>query len=169
MMQHHEVDGLDFAFADGWRVGKYDDWPFYRNQFAKMWNGIKALDLLAVDPNGTAWLIEVKDYRAHPRTKPSDLSEEVAHKVFDTLAAILPARLHANTEDERDMADAVAACRELRVVLHLEQPAKCSKLRPQAINPADVRQKLRRLLKPIDAHPKIVDINTAGALGWVVS
>jgi hypothetical protein len=169
MMRHHEVDGLNFDFPDDWQVSKYDDWSFYRNQFGRMRNGIKSLDLLAIDPSNTAWLIEVKDYRVNPRTKPSDLGEEVAHKVFDTLAAILPAKIHATDADEKKIARAVAACRELRVVLHLEQPAKHSKLRPRAIDPANVKQKLRQFLKPIDAHPKVVDMATANVLGWVVS
>lgn len=168
-MQRHNVDGLIFDFPDDWQVSKYDDWSYYRNQFTRMWNGIKALDLLAVDPAKTAWLIEVKDYRVNPRTKPSDLGEEVAHKVFDTLAAILPAKTQANDASEKQMCRAIAASRVLRVVLHLEQPAKHSKLRPRAINPADLKQKIRQLLKPVDAHPLVVEKNFMGALGWNVS
>ncbi|MGZ4970941.1 MAG: hypothetical protein ACXV8O_02465 [Methylobacter sp.] len=95
MMQRFNVDGLNFDFPNDWQVSKYDDWSFYRNQFSRMRNGIKSLDLLAIDPNKTAWLIEVKDYRINSRTKPSDLGEEIAHKVFDTLAAIIPAKIHA--------------------------------------------------------------------------
>jgi len=159
-MQHFNVDGLNFDFPDDWPVGKYDDWSFYRNQFSRMWNGIKSLDLLAIDSDKTAWLIEVKDYRINSRTKPSDLAEEVAHKVFDTLAAIIPAKIHASDPDEKRLAHAVSASRKLRVVLHLEQPAKHSKLRPRAINPADLQQKMRQLLKPVDAHPRVVDMES---------
>ena len=133
-----------------------------------MWNGIKALDLLAIDPDKTAWLIEVKDYRIYPRTKPSDLGEEIAHKVFDTLAAIIPAKIHATNSDEKQLARAVYASRKLRVVLHLEQPEKHSKLRPRAINPADVQQKIRQLLKPVDAHPLVVDMKSMRGLEWHV-
>lgn len=49
-MQRYNVDGLNFDFPDNWQVSQYDNWSFYRNQVARMWNGIKALDLLAVDP-----------------------------------------------------------------------------------------------------------------------
>lgn len=168
-MQRHNVDGLNFDFPDDWQVSKYDGWSYYRNQFARMWNGIKSLDLLAVDPAKTTWLIEVKDYRVNPRTKPSDLGEEVAHKVFDTLAAILPAKIHANDMSEKQMCRVIAASRGLRVVLHLEQPEKHSKLRPRAINPADLKQKIRQLLKPVDAHPLVVEMASTGALGWNVS
>ena len=108
-MQRHNVDGLNFDFPDDWQVSKYDDWSFYRNRFARMWNGIKSLDLLAIDTDKTTWLIEVKDYRINQRTKPSDLGEEVAHKVFDTLAAIIPAKINAANSDEKQLARAVSA------------------------------------------------------------
>lgn len=168
-MQRFNVDGLNFDFPDDWRVSKYDDWSFYRNRFSGMWDGIKSLDLLAVDPDKTAWFIEVKDYRVHPRTKPSDLGVEIAHKVFDTLAAIIPAKIHATNPEEKQLAHAVSVSRKLRVVLHLEQPVKHSKLRPRAINPADVQQKIRQLLKPVDAHPLVVDMRSMRELEWKVS
>lgn len=163
------VEGLAFAFPDRWETSKYDDWSFYRNQFAKMWNGIRALDLLAVDPDHTLWLIEVKDYRKHARTKLSDLGDEVAHKVFDTLAAMLPAKIYASDSHEVKMAKAVLGAKRLRVVLHLEQPSKHSTLRPRAINPRDVQQVLRRLLKPIDAHVFVAETTRMGTLAWRVT
>lgn len=168
-MQRFNVDGLNFDFPDNWQISKYDDWSFYRNQFIRIRDGIKSLDLLAIDQDKTTWLIEVKDYRVHPRTKPSDLGIEVAHKVFDTLAAIIPAKIHATDPDEKQLARAVSASRKLRVVLHLEQPAKHSKLRPRAINPADVQQKIRQLLKPVDAHSLVVDMVSMRGLEWDVS
>ena len=162
------VDGLTLCFPEDWQISQYDQWSFYRNQFARMWNGIKALDLLAVDPTKTAWLIEVKNYRDHVRTKPSELSDEVARKVFDTLAALPPARLYAVDRTEQHLASALLRVHQYRVVLQLEQPAKHSKLRPRAINPADVQQKLRRLLKPVDAHPCVAETNRMGSLAWRV-
>lgn len=116
------IDGLEFDFPSSWNASKYDDWEFYRKKFAVMWNGIKAIDLLAVDPDRTAWLVEVKDYRAHERTKPSELDDEIARKVFDTLAAMLPAKLNASDGQEATMAASVLGAKRLRVVLHLEQP-----------------------------------------------
>lgn len=165
------VDGLDFDFPLGWFVSKYDEWAFYRNQFSRMWNGIKALDLLAVDDASltTGWLIEVKDYRINPRTKPSDLADEVACKVFDTLAALSPARVNASDLVEADMAKRMVRVKRYRVVLHLEQPAKTSKLRPRAINPADIQLKLRQMLKPVDAHPFVAEKAKMGSLAWKVN
>jgi hypothetical protein len=163
------VDGLAFDFPDPWEATKYDDWSFYRNQFVRMWNGIKSVDLLAIDPDKTVWLIEVKDYRMHARTKPSDLGDEVAGKVFDTLAAILPAKVNANDAEEARLAKAVLGAKKLRVVLHVEQPAKHSALRPRAINPLDVQQTLRLKLKPVDAHPFVAEKIRMGSLAWSVT
>lgn len=167
-MQNLNVDGLVFSFPADWVVGKYDDWSFYRNQFGKLWQGIKSLDLLAVSPEKIAWLIEVKDYRQHARTKPSELSAEVAHKVFDTLAAMLPAKLHADDLAEKTLARAVCHATKLRVVLHLEQPHNASKLFTHVVNPANLTQQLRKLLKPIDAHPMVIDQRTMGGLVWQI-
>lgn len=163
-----DVDGLSFKFPKNWVVSKYDEWSFYRNQFEKMRNGIKAMDLVAIDPDKTAWLIEVKDYRTAQRTKPIEIDAEVHQKVFDTLAALLPAKVNANDSNEQATARCLLGSKKLRVVLHLEQPKKHSFLRPLAINPADVEKKLRRILKPIDAHPLVVEMGNMRALHWSV-
>lgn len=163
-----DVDSLVFGFPDDWNPSKYDEWSFYRDRFARIRNGIKAIDVLAVDPSGVAWFIEAKDYRVNPRTKPSELSDEIAQKVLDSLAALLPAHLHAADAAERELAGTVLRAPRLRVVLHLEQPKKHSPLRPRAINPADVEQKLRRLLKPIDAHPKVTETSAMRGVPWQV-
>lgn len=167
-MPHVEVDGLLFMFPDAWLTGKFDEWVFYRAQFSTMWDGIKAIDLLAVDPDQTAWFIEVKDYRLFPRTKPTELADEIAHKVFDTLAALLPAKTSASVLEEKSLAGAVLRARKIRVILHLEQPAKPSRLRPRAINPADLTLQLRIKLKPIDTHPFVAEKSNMGSLNWTV-
>ena len=117
------VDGLTFTFPDSWRVSKYDEWVFYRKQFSKMWGGIKAVDLLAIDDQ-VVWLIEVKDYRRERRTKELSIPDEIAKKVFSTIAAILPAKANASTIDEQNFAKELVKANQLRVVLHLEQPPK---------------------------------------------
>ncbi len=162
------VDGFVFVFPDGWAPSKYDEWSFYREQFIKIRNGIKAIDVLAVDPGGVAWLIEVKDYGVNLRTKPSDLCDEVAHKVLDTVAALLPAHLNATAPHEQQLAGAALRAPKLRVVLHLEQPKKHSRLRPRAINPADIQQGLRQRLKPIDAHPVVTERAAMDRVPWQV-
>jgi hypothetical protein len=160
------VDGLDFEFPDDWLVTKFDEWAFYRNQFAGCAGGSKGVDLLALDPNTkTLWLLEVKDYRRHGREKEATLWEEVALKARDTLAGLVAARANG-VNDDRRMAQQVLRARSLRVVCHLEQPANPSKLFPQPFSRADVRQKLRQLLKPIDPHVLVVDTHDLGPLQW---
>ena len=130
--------------------------------------GIKAVDVIAAAA-ATTWFIEVKDYRTHTRTKPSDLSQEVADKVFDSLAALLPASINANDARERSVAKKLLGASRLRVVLHIEQPRKHSRLRPRAIDPANVLQKLRSLVKGIDPHPIVADRTAMGGCDWKVS
>ena len=100
---------LTFQFPDGWLVTKFDAWSFYRNQFQKLCGGTKAIDMLAIASNRCVWAIEVKDYRVHPRTKTIELTDEVAYKVRDSLAALVAARIKANDPEEKAMSNAALA------------------------------------------------------------
>lgn len=184
---------LIFTFPDGWQVAKADDWSFYRNQFAKHFDGVrlackkcnaevrcckcgtaktigaKAVDILAIEPGSVAWLIEVKDYRRHRRTKAVDLADEIAVKVRDSLAMFVAASKNANVQSERVAASAVGGSSSIRVVLHVEQAPKPSKLFPRAINPANVKQRLRRLIKFVDLHPLIVETSYMDRVAWSVT
>lgn len=161
------VERLTFRFPPGWSVSKFDDWVFYRRQFARRMSEVKAVDIVALEAS-TAWFVEVKDYRLHPRTKAVDLPEEVARKVLDTLAALLPAKANANDATEKQMAGLLLKARKLRVVLHLEQPKKHSTLFPRVIEPADVQMKLKQLLKAIDPHPIVSETGRMSSLEWSV-
>ncbi|MDH4555719.1 hypothetical protein E8F11_11120 [Pseudomonas sp. BN417] len=159
---------LTFQFPNGALASKYDEWAHYRRQFNKAFGGTKAVDILYSEGR-MAWLIEVKDYREHRRTKTIDLADEVAIKVRDTLSGLVSAKINANDPDELKVAKEILKSTRLRVVLHLEQPQKHSKLRPRAIDPAAVSQKLRGLLKAIDPHPSVVDQDTLNAeMTWTV-
>jgi hypothetical protein len=164
------VDGLLFDFPADWYVGKYDEWRFYRLRFQSVRERMKAVDLLAVDPRSTLWLIEAKDYRKGPsKDKPSELPNKIAGKVVDTLAALLPARVNGTVDEEVALATRALGAQQIRVILHMEQPAKHSRLFPRAFDPANMQQTLRRLLKAIDAHPIVVDQNNMRGLEWTVS
>lgn len=159
---------LAFYFSKGIQVTKYDDWSFYRNQFNRAFGGTKATDLIALD-GSTTWLIEIKDYRQHKRTKLIDLGDEIAIKIRDTLAGLVAAQCSANDPEEKKFARSALKAKSFRVVLHLEQPQKHSKLFPKAIDPVTVIQKLRQKLKPIDAHAIVVDqYNIADDMSWIV-
>lgn len=157
------VDGLQFDFPAGWSASKYDEWAYYRNQFARQGNHLQAVDVIAVSPAGDAYLVEVKDYR-HPDTeKPSQLHEALFNKVICTLAALLPASLHA-ADEEKQHARAALDCTRLKIVLHIEQP----RAHRPAVNLGDLKQKLKSRLKAIDPHVKIVHMQKMAGLEWTV-
>ena len=160
---------LQFEFPDNVLVSKYDEWSFYRNQFNSAFGGTKAVDLIVLDDQIT-WLVEIKDYRMHPRTKPSDLSDEIALKIRDTLAGLVAAKINANDDIEQNFANKALSKKRIHLVLHLEQPKKTSRLRPKIIKPIIIRKRLKQLLRSIDPHPFVVDKNNLHeAMTWHVN
>jgi hypothetical protein len=160
---------LQFDFGTSCLAEKYDDWSFFRNQFQNTCGGAKAVDMVFVS-NNTSWLIEVKDYRQYKRTKPQDIGDEVAIKVRDTLAGLVAAKMNSNHPHEKQFAKKALQSKFIKVVLHLEQPQKHSKLFPRAIDPAAVKQTLKRQLKAIDAHPRVVNKNNLSLdMDWTVT
>lgn len=171
------VDGMQLDFPAGWMTAKCDDWAFYRKQFCKLKDGIKSVDLLALSPRVTGdpaeptlWMIEVKDYRRHQRTKTISLHEEMAGKVTGTLALMLPAKLSATVTGEKTMAGKALNAKRLRVVLHIEQPRVVLAFfsKSHAINLSSVQIELRKRVKAIDAHPEVLDSSSA-RVPWTVT
>jgi hypothetical protein len=158
---------LTFTFPAGATACKYDDWQFYRNQFNSAFGGTKAVDLIYIDDEQT-WLIEIKDYRLHERTKPSNIGDEIACKVRDTLAGLVAAKCNANDADEKAIAKRALQKNRIRLVLHLEQPQHPSRL--SRLDPSKVLQKLKQRLKAIDAHPSVVDMHSLKtSMHWTVT
>jgi hypothetical protein len=154
------VEGrLTFSFPAPLSAQQYDNWSFYRNQFNDAFGGTKAVDFICLDQD-CAWLIEVKDYRANLRTKPSDLGDEIARKVRDSLAGLVSASCNANDAGERQFAKQFTRMQRLRVVAHIEQPRRPSRLHPRVIDPANFKMKLKQLLRAVDPHPLVVDQNS---------
>ena len=145
-MPRLQEGNLTFDFPDGGPdVAKYDEWSFFRNQFQTVCGGVTAVDFIFVE-TGRTWLIEVKDYRHHRRTKVTDLAGEVATKVRDTLAGLAACRCNANDAMEQRIAERALSTRRLGIVLHLEQPATPSSLLPRAADPTDLTQKLNVII-----------------------
>ena len=65
---------LTIEFPTNWQVMKYDETTFYQKHFQKLAES-KAVDFVAFEDGSDdqLWLIELKDYRIHPRTKAGDL------------------------------------------------------------------------------------------------
>ena len=161
---------LKFSFPAQCEATKYDDWEFYRKRFQSIAGGSKAVDIVCLQ-NDASWLIEIKDYRQHPRTKSSDLGDELASKVRDTtLAGLAAASANANDRGEQALAERALAKRRWRVALHLEQPAVANlRLWPQAISAAAVLKKLRQKLKAVDDQPMVVSLQKPGSgTPWTV-
>jgi len=167
-MPTFEEGRLLFEFGDE-SVSEYEKWSFYRNQFNSACCGNKAVDFICISGRKT-WLIEVKDYRVNRREKAMDLADEVAIKVRDTLAGLVAAKFNANDAEERQTAGAVLGTRSLKVVLHLEQPRRPSKLFPMIVDPGKLLMKLKQKLKAIDPHPSIVDRHSIKPeMNWTVT
>lgn len=162
---------LTFTFPAGSCVTKYDEWSFYRNKVNSAFSaqGAKAVDLIYLQDDVT-WLIEIKDYRIHPRKKTIELWEEVAIKVRDTLVGMAAASFNANGQDEKAFARNALSKKRLRVVLHLEQPLRHTRLFPRALNPANIKLKLQQFLRAIDPHPVVVNHSDLKRdMDWCVS
>jgi hypothetical protein len=163
-----QVENLSFQFPDGWQVTQYDQWPFYRNQFKDACGGNKAIDLLALNQGDrTLWLIEVKDYRQYRRAKKIELWDEIALKLRDTLAGLVAARVNG-VDPDRTQAQQSLKARRLRVVFHLEQPVRHSRLFPRTFDLANMQQKLRQVVKPIDPHALVVEKAQMAQVPWTV-
>ena len=155
-MTEIEEGDLKFSFPDHCEAGKYDEWSFYRNHFQSVAGGSKAVDILCVSGDA-AWLIEIRDYRQHPRQKLIDIGDEVASKVRDTLAGLAAASANANCRDERALARQALQRRRWRVALHLEQPNARSRLWRRKSRVVNVLSIVRTKVKAVDAHPVVLD------------
>ncbi len=179
-------DKLSFCFPSDWHVIHYD-----KSEICKQFNsigtlinsrldenkdnsnnkkknknkntkGVKAVDILAIDPEETLWLIEVKDYRPREITSkdnekkeiiPEIESEEalindITLKVICTLSALLPSKIHATNDNERAFIEKIlSTVKKIRVVWHLEGSPRSTLHPNSAFNPVAVGQKLSQKLK----------------------
>jgi hypothetical protein len=160
MTRTAEVDGMQLTMPVGWWVWDYDKSDFHTS-FQSFAGGSQAMDAVAWEPNGTLWLIEVKDYRRHKRTKPSSVYAEVAGKVRATLAGLAVARVRAMKPAEKMRAHQAMTCARIRVVLQLAQASNPHRLFPQAVDTSDAHIQLRRATKQVDVSP----VCAVGSLG----
>jgi hypothetical protein len=156
-----------FHFPSGWQAERYDAHKsFYREKFEPI-AGSKAVDIVAINPTDRElWLIEAKDYRAFPRKdKGATIIDIIAKKVIDTLAGILTAACSGKSFYQHAIKQ-----NRIRVVFHLEQPVKPSKLYPQLIDWANGTRKLEQKLRVIDPHPILCSMNMSmNKIPWTVT
>ncbi len=151
--------GISFTFTDVNFAEKYDEWQHYRNVYQKACGSSKAVDFI-VSTGRELWMIEVKDFRRHGRTKEIPLHEEITKKVRDTMAGLISAQFHAANAHEKQCARSVNGCITLRIGVHLELPRNPSRIFQLSVNPANLTIKLKQQLRFADCHPKIFDIAT---------
>jgi len=149
---------------------KFDESTFYRKHFSRMINGIKAVDILAVNKE-IGYLIEIKDY-TDPNTKNltmKELIETIINKVISTLAAILALKISVNNSiEERKIAHDFSMANKIKVIVHIELPPLRRTLKQSNWDLSDIQIQLGRRLRAIDAHPKVVSKDTLQNLPWIV-
>ena len=149
---------LEFIFPDGWKALKLDGTEFYRKHFQNFADS-KCVDIASFQANGgELWLIEVKDYRINRRTKTLDLFDELALKVRDSLALLFLAKCKPEI-NSFNFVHIAADKPKIRVVLHLEQTAKPSKLYPHIVERDNARRKLAQTVRVVDPHPLFCEMS----------
>ena len=89
--------------------------------------------------------------------------------VFDLDAKQFLPEVQFHSTREKADASAVGRSSVIRVALHVEQVKKPSKLFPRAINLANVKQRLRRLIRFVDPHPLVVETGAMSNVDWSVA
>ena len=164
---------VTFSFHDSWIVLHYDQLRYVK-KLTNLGGSNKAVDIAAFDPaTGTLWLIEVKDYRTHPREKPQDIVNELAVKVRDSLAGLVILRVRAGGGYQDRIHTILSGVSLVRIVLHVEQRALPSRLHPYVLNPKTINDLMRRALKRVDnqvraSSTSCPEINGPSVLPWTV-
>ncbi len=154
---------LRFEFPACWWVLRPGEASFYKKHFQRFCGGSKETDFVLKSDDGEWYLLEVKDYTTDRRTKPLDLVEELSIKVRDTLSLLMAGAANDPTESN----GVGAFCRsggmpsKIRVVLHLEQPSKSSRMFPGVALEANLLTKLKKSFRCVDSHPRVVSTDSS--------
>lgn len=150
---------LKFVFPDGWQAVKWDDTSFYRNHFQGFADS-KSVDIVAFSPSSSElWLIEVKDYRNHRRSKREDIFDEIAKKVRDTLACLCLAKSKPEIE-VHEFAQQAVTKPNIRVVLHMEQIKLPFRQHSPVVKRDNARLKLKQAVKVVDPHALFCEMSS---------
>jgi hypothetical protein len=158
MPQFYQEDRIRFEFPDGWKVLRPEKASYYKRHFQTFAGGCKEMDFILFEPvNRVLWLLEVKDYTINRRVKPQCVFEEIVEKVRDSLALLLAGSVRDDPSNGgvRSFMDVCAIPNDIKIVLHLEQPSKPSKMFPGVKIAADATQKLRAKVRAIDPRARV--------------
>jgi hypothetical protein len=161
-------DKLEFSF--NFDAIKLDDTNYYRNQFQKIQNNLKVIDILAID-NQKNYFIEIKDY-TYPNTKSIkqiELIDAIIKKVICSLSMLYPMSYKAKDEEEREIAKHFFNKKSLTIVLHIEKPPITTKLEQSKWDFSELQMKLKKRLKNISNSVKVVSIKKMQKVPWSVT
>jgi len=161
-------DKLEFSF--NFDAIKLDDTNYYRNQFQKIQNNLKVIDILAID-NQKNYFIEIKDY-TYPNTKSIkqiELIDAIIKKVICSLSMLYPMSYKAKDEEEREIAKQFFNKKSLTIVLHIEKPPITTKLEQSKWDFSELQMKLKKRLKNISNSVKVVSIKKMQKVPWSVA
>jgi|GEM_PF-4250942 len=160
-------DSLEFTFPTGYEAFKLDEVSYYRSHLQNKFSGTKSVDFVCYETNGTnAYLIEVKDYSTHARTKKIPIEEEISLKVRDSLWILSAIANECNDTNVSALARQFHAKTKIHVYLHLEQPYTARAFHP-ILSEANLTTALNRILKPVTGKARLSNITRNGS-PWTV-
>lgn len=162
---------LSFAFPDGCEARVYDQMSIYRDEIEKRISGIKAIDFLCIDESSQlSYFIEVTDYgilqgeesKTHKRKQHAeDLALELARKVLGTIAGLwVASNWNECRADEKCFSTKILQ-NPVRIVFHYELPGDWTET-DRKWRMADMKHKLAKKLRIIDAQPLVMDSKLLG-------
>lgn len=167
-----EEGKLKFNFSKSFDAIKFDDSIYYRKHFQKIQQGIKAIDILAINRDEN-YMIEVKDY-THPDTVPlehTQLLEDIIKKFIFSISAIYPMSYIITQNEEQEIAKNFLKNRILFLILHIEIPRPRRNLKQSNYNLPNLQLELRRRLSTITnkTNIKVVSKSNLKDLPWSVT
>lgn len=134
---------LRFSFPKKWRVVKFDDTQFYRENIIPTGGNLKSIDILAIPNQDQILMIEVKDFRGHAaenqhRITSGELVIEVIEKAMHTFSALYLAKYCQSAEVANFVVEQLTPPSKIELVLFMEEDQL-----PDP-HPKDTRSKLRK-------------------------
>ncbi len=153
-----------YHFPDSFKVMRPCECKYYTQDWqtfavGKNQPGNAETDFVAFDTSEKKlWLIEVKDYRRHPRSKTAEIGLEFARKCRDTLSLLAALQVspwaHAKKDktSENDKAsDEFQKMKSIQCILHIEIPPAKQK----GVSLSSIKDSVRRHLRRLDPKVKV--------------
>jgi len=160
-------DNLEFSFPNTFEAFKLDNVQYYLSHLQSKFGGSKSVDFVCYEKNGPrAYLIEVKDYSVHARTKSVPIENEISLKVRDSLWILSAIANQSGDQNISAKAREFHRKTSVSVYLHLEQPHTLRAFHP-IISETNLTIALNKILKKISGKTRISNTRTQG-LPWTV-